>query len=197
MATLLKLTMNNETFNKIFELSKPYLQKATMKDFVTHTKHVVKAMEMIIRGEGGDSNILIPAAILHDVGFSKVSPRLQTNNDLKKKRQAQRQHLVFAKEIIQEILEKVDYKQKDIDRITEIIVVHKFHNPDGKEERMLIDSDNLSDTFLEQFYSDIKAYNRSPEQVYEFRTRNEYYTKTAKKIASKNMSYLQDKIRVK
>ncbi len=170
----------------------PYLEKGMMKDFVIHTQGVTKAMEILIEGEGGDESILIPSAILHDVGFSKVSKELQTNSDLEKKREAQRQHLVFAGDIIQEILEKVDYNQKDIDHIKNIVASHKFQDPEESEKRMLIDADNLSDTFREQFLADVKSYGITPEQTYEYRTRNTYYSNTAKKVAEENMKVLLD-----
>ena len=56
---------------------------------------------------------------------------------------------------------------------------------------MLIDADNLSDTFLDQFKSDVKAYNSTPAEVYQYRTRNEYYSETAKNIAANNMTDLK------
>ena len=175
-------------FQKIWDLAVPYLEQGTMKDFVLHTKYVVKSMEMIIAGEGGDANILISAAILHDVGWSKVAPEFQSNADLGKKCEGQKQHIGFAKEIIEEILTKLNYKKEDIDHIVSIVESHKFQNPEDKDKQMLIDADNLSDTFKEQFDSDVKAYKSTPEQVYEYRTRNEYYAKTAKKIAKTEMA---------
>lgn len=179
-------------FQKIWDLAVPYLEKGTMKDFVLHTKYVVKSMEMIIAGEGGNASILIPAAILHDVGWSKVAPELQNNSELEKKREGQRQHIAFAKEIIEEILSQLDYEKEDIDHIASIVAAHKFQDPKDKEKQMLIDADNLSDTFGEQFKSDVKSYNSTPQQVYEYRTRNEYYSETAKKIAEKNMAKLEE-----
>lgn len=187
----------DKKFDEIFVLAKPYLKKGVMKDFVTHTKSVVQAMEMIINGEGGDRDILIPAAILHDVGFSKVSAELQTSGDLDKKREAQRQHLAFAKDIIKEILSKVGFESERINHIIEVVEAHKFQDPKEPEKRMLIDADNLSDTFMEQFYSDVIAYGKPESEVYEFRTRNEYYTNIAKKIAGKNMTELSKIIKAK
>lgn len=178
-------------YEKIWELATPYLKQGVMKDFVLHTQNVVNSMELLIEGEGGDRDILIPAAILHDVGFSKVSKELQTNGDLEKKREAQRQHLEFAKDIIQEILLSAGYNQADIDKVIDIVKVHKFHETDVLSEQMLIDADNLSDTFKDQFESDVKAYGTTPEKCYEYRTRNTYYTKTAKEIAEKQMTELQ------
>jgi HD superfamily phosphodiesterase len=185
----------NNNFEKIWELAMPCLKKGIMKDFVSHTKYVVKSIEMIIDGEGGDHNILIPAAILHDVGWSKVDPALQLNDDMEKKREGQRQHIAFAKEIIEEILNKANYLKEDIQKIVEIVEAHKFQDPKEKEKQMLIDADNLSDTFKEQFDSDVIAYHSTPKQVYEFRTNNKYYTQTSKKIADRNMAELRKEIK--
>lgn len=179
--------MKEEKYQKIWELALPYLKKGIMKDFVIHTNYVVKSMEMIIAGEGGDKDILIPSAILHDVGWSKVDPSLQTNVDLEQKRIAQRQHLVLAKDIIEEILSKVRYEKVDINRVIAIVEAHKFQDPGEKEKQMLIDADNLSDTFIESFKADVVTYKSTPEQVFEYRTQNQYYSKTAKEIAAKNM----------
>lgn len=178
----------NNNYQKIWDLAVPYLKKGTMKDFITHTKHVVKSMELLIKNEGGEERILIPSAILHDVGFSKIDKKLQSSKKLEEKREAQRQHLVLAKDIIQEILGKSGYNQNDIDRIVGIVEEHKFHDPEEKEKQLLIDADNLSDVWKEQFYSDIKAYGHTPERVYIFRTKNEYYTKTARNFAKKEMA---------
>jgi len=177
-----------QKFRKIWELAIPYLKLGLMKDFVVHTNGVVKAMELLIAKEGGDADILIPAAILHDVGFSKVDKALQTNADLEKKREAQRQHLTYSQEIIEEVLAKVGYDTEDIRAIKEIVMAHKFQDPTEMSKRMLIDADNLSDVFKEQFYSDVQAYNSTPRQVYEFRTRNQYYSSTANQIAETEMA---------
>ena len=168
----------------------PYLKKGVMKDFVSHTKYVVKSMEMILDGEGGNENILIPSAILHDVGWSKVDLSLQSSDDLEKKREGQRQHITLAKEIVEEILSNAGYSEANIQKVVGIVMAHKFQDPEEKEKQMLIDADNLSDTFKEQFDSDVISYHSTPEQVYEFRTRNTYYTKTAQEIANREMANL-------
>lgn len=184
----------DKKYNQLFDLARPYLEKGSMKDFIHHTRSVVKAMELIINGEGGDRDVLMPAAILHDVGFSKVDNELQRHEVLKKKREAQRQHLEFAPAIIQDILGEVGYDRAKIDKIIDIVKAHKFQDPKELEKQMLIDADNLSDTFLDQFYSDVKAYGSSPERTYEYRTRNKYYTETARNIAAKNMVIIKKDI---
>ncbi|MFA6963505.1 MAG: HD domain-containing protein [Patescibacteria group bacterium] len=184
-------------FEKIWDLAMPYLKKGIMKDFVSHTKYVVKSMEMIIDGEGGDEDILIPSAILHDVGWSKVDPSLQLNDDMEKKREGQRQHITFAKEIVEEVLDQAGYSEEDIQKVVGIVMAHKFQDPEDKEKQMLIDADNLSDTFKEQFDSDVVAYHSTPEQVYEYRMNNKYYTQTAQQIADQQMAKLKAEIKDK
>jgi len=181
-------------YEEIWELAVPYLEKGTMKDFVLHTKNVVKSMELLIGGEGGDPHILIPAAILHDVGWSKIPQQMQTNSDLEKKREAQRLHLIYAEDIIKKILDQIGFGQDQISKIVDIVKAHKFCDPKEKDKQMLIDADNLSDTFKDQFESDVKAYKSTPKQVYEYRTGNTYYSKTANEIAKKNMKELKKEL---
>lgn len=168
-----------------------------MKDFVVHTEGVVKAMEILICEEGGEEDTLIPAAILHDVGFSLVDKELQTNLHLEKKREAQRQHLLFAKELIPEILTKLNYPKDKIDLIVEIVAAHKFQDPKDHDKRMLIDADNLSDVFKEQFYTDVVSYESTPQQVYNYRLQNKYYFSSAEKIAKEEMKMRLEEIKAK
>ena len=52
---------------------------------------------------------------------------------------------------------------------------------------MLIDADALSDVFKKQFYSDIKSYDITAKENYNFRRNNIFYTKTAKVIFNKEL----------
>ncbi len=98
-----------EKYNQIWELASPYLKAGVMKDFVLHTKGVISAMEIILQNEKGDEDILIPAAILHDTGWSKVPAHLQKSKESADKRYAMELHLEYAAPIISEILTKVNY----------------------------------------------------------------------------------------
>lgn len=183
-------------YTEIWQLAIPYLKQGVMKDFVFHTQNVVKAMGMLLEGEGGEEQILVPAAILHDVGFLKVDPMLQTTT-MENKREGQRQHLVFAREIIPEILKQVNYSSEDIERIIGIVEVHQFHKPEEKEKQMLIDADNLSDVMPGAMQADAISYKNTPENVYEIRTRNTYYTKTAQEIFKREMKKRKEELGIK
>ncbi|MCK4539640.1 HD domain-containing protein [Candidatus Parcubacteria bacterium] len=187
----------NKKYNEIWELAKPYLEKGKMKNFVLHTKGVVKAMELLLQKESGDKDILIPAAILHDVGWAKVPAALQKSNNKKEKIQALKLHIEYAPKIVRKILSKTKYNKKQIKTIIEIIVAHKFKTPIRPDKRLLIDADNLSDVFKEQFYSDAESYNVTPEQNYNFRKNdNTFYTKTAKIIFEKELEKRKQEFKI-
>src|SRR4030043_1412447 len=126
-----------ESYQEIWKLVEPLLFKAKRKDFLIHTKMVEKAMREIIAGEGGDTTFLIPAAILHDVGWSEVSEKLQLAKDEERKNKALQEHIQKAPKIIRELLTKVNYDKDKIERIVDIVVAHKFTEPKEKEKQIL------------------------------------------------------------
>ena len=178
--------MENDKYQKIWEKAEPLLLKAKKKDFLLHSKMVERAMKEIIAGEGGNPDILIPAAILHDVGWSEVSTELQYANDEENKTKALVEHIKQALPLIRKILSELDYDEDKIDKIIDLIAAHKFTDPEEKDKQMLIDADTLSDTYKESFYSDVKSYNSTPRKTLEFRSKNTFYTKTAKEIFEKH-----------
>lgn len=180
--------------NQIWILAKPYLEKATKKDMVVHTKGVLLAMTMLLKKENGDKVILIPSAILHDVGFSKVPKKLQTSIDEEDRKKSLKLHLEYAPKIIEEIMTKVGYSKDDINKIIEIVVAHKFQDPKELDKQLLIDADTLADLFKEQFYTNAKDYNKTPQEFYNIRKDNKFYTKTAKNIFDQELKNRAEEI---
>ncbi|MBR9702248.1 HD domain-containing protein [Candidatus Pacearchaeota archaeon] len=177
-----------EIHKDIWDLALPYLEKGLRKDLVTHSKYVFKCMEILLKNEGGNKNILIPAAILHDVGWSKVPPEIQINwRNSEDKIKGERLHLEYAQQIIREILGKTGYHEDETNRIIDIVVAHKFQDPNELDKQLLIDADSVADAFKKQFYSDAKAYDSTPEELYNFRKKNKFYTKTARRIFEKEL----------
>jgi len=139
-----------------------YLRGGVRKNFVIHAEGVVKAMEMILKKEKGDADILILAAMLHDVGWCSVPEKFQMAEDKKLKQEGMQLHI----------------KNK---KIASIVMAHKS-NPRKSDKRILIDADALSDVFRKQFASDMAAYENTAQELYDFRKNNKFYTKTAKEI---------------
>ena len=169
-------------YKEVWDLAIPFLKKAIKKDFVLHTKYVVKAMEILLETVNEDESLLIPAAILHDVGWAKVPHELQLNYTKENHNKALELHLEYAIEIIPLILDKLDYDQDKINKIIEIVKAHKFTDPLELDKQLLIDADNLSEVFKEPFYEDVKIYNKTPNEMYNIRKDNKFYTITAEKM---------------
>lgn len=186
-----------QKYTKIWILAKEYLKQGVAKDFVLHTEGVVRAMEILLKEERAEENILIPAAILHDVGWAKVPKDLQKASSKSKRIKALKLHIANAPTIILEILNKCHYSNSQARRIIEIVTSHKFKNPRNLEKRLLIDADQLSDAFKKQFYSDAMAYQQKEEDFYLYRLNsNKFYTKSAKAIFLKQMNLRKKEIRL-
>lgn len=179
--------MDNK-YQPIWEKVKKPLSEATMKDFVLHSQMVEKAMREIIAGEGGDPDILIPAAILHDIGWSKVDTELQCAQDPESRHKAMVAHIENAPALIKNILSELNYDKDKIERIVDLVVAHKFTDPEDKDKQKLIDADTLSDTYKESFWSDIKSYDRVPKDMWDHRSKNTFYTTTARSIFGKQLN---------
>ena len=177
----------------LWESVRPLLKKAKRKDFILHTKNVVRAMNELLESEKGDPKILIPAACLHDVGWSGVDDKLQTSTSKDDQSLALHQHIDFAPNIIRPLLSDLGFDKKSIQKIIKIVISHKFIKPKDHDSQMLIDADTLSDTYLDSFESDFKSYHSSPAVHLQFRSKNSFYTKTAQDIFKKHIRVLEAK----
>lgn len=185
----------DKKYQKIQKLAVEILQKVIRKDYILHTLTVTQAMEMLLDKEGGNPDILIPAALCHDLGWSNVPKKFQVPILSKEdKLKALKMHVDYNPPLTGEILTKCDYSQNKINKIIQIIKAHKFIKPDSFEEKMLIDADTLSDVFKDQFYSDAKSYKRTPKDLLEFRSTNTYFTKTAREIFKKEFTEREKEI---
>lgn len=183
-------------YQNVWKMAVEQLSKWINKDYVLHTEGVVKAMKLILKKERGNPDILIPAAMLHDVGWAKVPKKYQCTTDKNKKLKAMKLHIKHAPEIIRTILTSLDYKVSQINEIIDIVVSHKFCKPRKLSKKLLIDADQLSDAFKDPFNSDIKTYNSTPEKLYNFRMKdNKFYTKTAENIFLELMEKRQNEFK--
>ena len=188
---------NNLTGDKkIWKKAQQYLKKGLNKNFVIHTEGVIKATKLILEKENGNARLLIPAAILHDVGWADVPKNYQRTADKKMRLRGMKLHIELAPRIINKVLLSLDYRPADIKKIIDIVQAHKFKKPKNLNKQILIDADQLSDAFKKQFYSDAKAYKLPPEELLFFRMKdNIFYTKTAKNIFIREISLRRNEIK--
>lgn len=175
-------------YKDLLQKATPYLKKGKKKDFVLHTKWVIKSMEMLLIKEKGEMDLLLPAAILHDVGWAKVPLEIQKDKRGVMIKKALEFHLKYNPPITRKILNSLGYYKSKTEKIIDIILAHKFQNPRDLNKRLLIDADALSDIFKETFYEDARQYNMTPKENYDFRKENKFYTKTARIIFDRELN---------
>jgi HD superfamily phosphodiesterase len=101
---------------------------------------------VLLSQEGGDEDIVIPAIILHDVGWKKVPEDIQMKAFGPKSSMPEwnRVHEVEGARIAGDILRKVDYHEDKILEIQEIIKGHDSRkNPISKNDSIVKDADKL------------------------------------------------------
>src|SRR3989338_1512744 len=187
--------MNRELKKLKKEVQKHYKQNDPAHDF-SHIERVAKSAENIGRREGADLNIVIPAALLHDI----------------------KKPVRKALPIANRILRKLKYDKKQASKILHAIEAHSFSHakkPKSLEAKVLQDSDRLdalgaigvARTFTVGGGKNRALYNaqdtfcarRSPDDLnytvdHFYRKlltlKSGLHTKTAKKIAGKRHKFL-------
>ncbi|MGD8226672.1 MAG: HD domain-containing protein [Desulfobacteraceae bacterium] len=130
-------------FKEIWELAKPYLDT---RDNEICTKISIEFRYKLLKAEGGDEEVVIPAIMLHDVGWKKVPEELQLKGfgprvslpELTKIHEGE------GVKIAKHILEKVNY---DSDKAEEILIIVGGHDsrkePTSLNDKLVKDGDKL------------------------------------------------------
>ena len=129
----------NDIYERIRELAGPYLD--TRKNDI-HTEISTGFAGRLLALEGGDEDIVIPAIILHDVGWKKVPEDVQLKAFGPKVSMPEwnRVHEVEGAGIAGEILQKVNYPEDKILEIQEIIKGH-----DSRKEAISLNDSVVKD----------------------------------------------------
>lgn len=132
-----------EIYGKIYELAGPYLDT---RDNDLHTRVAHSFALKLLEVEGGDEKIVIPAVLLHDVGWKAVPEELQlkafgpSNYNL----ELNRIHEVEGAKIARELLQQAEYNPELVDQICEIILGHDSrHEAISHDDALVKDSDKL------------------------------------------------------
>ena len=129
---------------KIFEKAKPFLR--TRKNLI-HTKIALRYAIKLLEEEPGDEEIVIPAILLHDVGWKTIPEHLHltafgpnpSNPKLTKV------HELEGAKIARSILEGLRYPPEKVKEICRIIQGHDSRKrPISRNDRIVKDSDKLT-----------------------------------------------------
>jgi HD superfamily phosphodiesterase len=130
-------------YEHIYRLAQPYL---ATRDNEIHTRIAYRFACRFLRIEGGDEAVVLPAVILHDVGWKAIPEELQLeafrpgNSDM----EINRIHEVQGAAIAGRILEQADYDPAKAKEIVEIIVGHDSRTePLSLNDSLVKDADKL------------------------------------------------------
>ena len=154
------------TEKKINELALPFL---TVRDNVLHTEDVVKFALKLLKTVPGNRQVVIPAVILHDVGWSRVEEDIVLKAyGPQKDPQLTGIHEKEGVKIAADILQQIGYDSNLTEEILQIIARHDT----GKEtssinEQIVKDADKLS-RFAVSFWLVIKNFGYEPREYYKY-----------------------------
>jgi len=147
---------------RIFERAKAFLDT---RDNELHTRIASAFAEKLLEAEGGDARVVLPAILLHDVGWKMVPEELQLtafgpgHNDMT----INRIHEVEGAKIARRLLEELGYDPKLIDEIVAIILEHDSRlKPLSLNDAIVKDSDKLWRFTAEALQVDPKRFGIDP-----------------------------------
>jgi HD superfamily phosphodiesterase len=133
----------NPIHRKIYEQAKPFLR--TRKNLI-HTQIALRYALRLLKEEKSDENVVIPAILLHDVGWKTIPEDLQLTafGPNPSNPQLVRVHEVEGAKIAETILKEFHYPPKKIKEICQIIRGHDSRKrPISRNDRIVKDADKL------------------------------------------------------
>ena len=183
---------NNFT-RKLFRLAEPYL---VIRGDLPHARVSHRYALRLMEQEGGEPGIVEPAVILHDVGWSQLTPEqikiaFGVRAGGEKAERLNRIHELEGAAIARRILESLNYNPHWVDRITFLIGRHDSgEQADSPEERVLKDADKLWRFSPVGFWKEIERQGLDQEELHRFlsvRYRAWFFTPTAVKLAEEEL----------
>lgn len=126
---------------------------------INHAKKVMNFAEELLKQEGGDWHIVIPASILHDVGIKASEEKYGSSAGHHQEKE--------GPAIAQKILLKLGFKKEDTSEICEIIAHH--HTPgkiETKNFMILYDADRIVNLKDETDIKDKAKLKQTIEKVF-------------------------------
>jgi len=182
-------------YSKFKAIVKPYLLECRHGDY-EHTLRVVKWMKVLMKTEGGDPEILIPAAYLHEIGYYTLLPKeekdsLKRDEMIKKYKQ---EHMKRGAKLAEKILKDMNYPKDKAKRIVHLVSVHdNWFDITDKDEFILSDSDNLSKLLAKHIKTKYaKSDWTNVVDIFKTKLPKRLHTPTAKKLFKIQISKLKE-----
>ncbi len=151
------------TYSRIFETARPYLRTRHNE---LHTRVSLRFARRLLRSEGGDPTIVVPAVMLHDVGWIRVPECLQLSafgpnaTNLAVRDVHEREGAVIARDV----LEAIGYPPEKTASVAVIVSRHDSRaDAECLEEAIVKDADKLWRYSLEGFEIDVHRFETTAE----------------------------------
>lgn len=183
----------SQFIQKLFELAGPYLD--VRKD-LPHAQVSHQYALRLLQTEGGNYRIVEPAVILHDVGWSKLTPeeiKMAYGVRISGEEAARlnRIHEIEGAVIAGQLLQNLNYDPALTEQITLMISRHDSgRHPDSLEEKLLQDADKLWRFSAVGFWEEIQRQGLEPWELYHFlavRRPKWFHTATALTLAEEEL----------
>jgi HD superfamily phosphodiesterase len=175
----------------LWRLAEPFLNTRAND---IHTPIAVRFAHELLRREGGDESIVIPAMILHDVGWERVPEHLQLSAFGPKANapEINRIHEREGAAIAEEILKRIGYDEEKTREVLAIIEGHDSREiPISLNDKIVKDADKLWRYTREGFEIDIARFGETVEEGLERLSSSLekwFFTGSAKAIARKELA---------
>ena len=186
-------TTPNFSIQDLFQQAEPYLK---MRNDSAHTRIAHGYALLLLEKEGGERNVVEPAIILHDVGWSALKPEdIEAAYGIcttgAKARELNRIHEVQGAIIAEKILTEQGCDTTTIHRIVKIIERHDSgKNPDTTEEKLVKDADKLWRFSKIGYHYELQRQATTHAARHAFLSQKIdtwFFTRTAKKMAEKEL----------
>lgn len=169
-----------EIYKKLWESAKPYYEKGRVYD-IPHIEWMMKEIDRIAKIENLNEDLLMPIAILHDVGYS-VAGHVNPNIKCPDSKQA---HMIEGAKIAEKILAELEYDKELSQKIVRYISVHDnwILGDDApfkecKEMGVFNDLDFLwGQSSFEVFRQQAESMGKGPEEMHDFWAADEKLTR--------------------
>lgn len=193
-----------EDYKEIWELAKPYLAKSRWWD-LRHTEISVGFLSEILKQEGQEDlrDVLAPAVILHDTGWSTIGEEKNVSWGGEEMR---RKHMEAGARIAEKVLEQVGYNPDLTKRVVHLVATHDnaYLGIEQKtiEEKLMRDADAcfvLTDlSFWKDFHvkSVVKGGGMTPTEFLDryVEKNSKRHTNTAQRITDEQIEEIKAKI---
>ena len=153
----------NAIEEKIYQLAKPYLN---FRNNDVHTQIALNQALELLERVGGDRHIVVPAILLHDVGWTKVpKEQFEQWRSNPSDKDLDRIHEQEGVKIASSILQDVNYDSTLAEEILRIINVHDT-GEDAKSlnEKIVRDADVLWRFSNNGFWTTLEMFEVTPQE---------------------------------